>query len=101
MAMYVTLDDVKKHLNVDDCFCDDDTYIEQLIEVAESVIERDTGCKLSEMEDGNRNIQSPIRHAIRLLVGNFYSNREPVVIGATPSQLPLSYKHLISTFMNY
>jgi hypothetical protein len=98
--MYLTLDDVKKHLNVDDGFCDDDIYIEQLIGVAESVIERDTGWKLSEMEDADKNVPSPILHAIRLLVGNFYSNREPVIVGTISSELPLSYRHLISTFMD-
>jgi hypothetical protein len=98
--MYINLDEAKKHLNIDDCFCDDDMYIGQLIEVSEAVIERDTGLKLSDMEDGNGNIPSPILHAIRLLVGNFYSNREPVVVGATPSEVPLSYRHLISTYID-
>ena len=33
--MYIKLSDVKKHLNIDDYFTDDDAYLTALIEVAE------------------------------------------------------------------
>ena len=36
--MYVTLDEAKKHLNVDADFTDDDAYITSLIEVSEDSV---------------------------------------------------------------
>jgi hypothetical protein len=98
---YITLDQAKKHLNLDDCFCEDDDYIIQLIDVAEATVEENICRKLSDMEGDDGVIPSPLCHAILLLVGNFYSNREPVVVGATPSKLPLSFEHLISLYRDY
>ena len=36
--MYITIDEAKKHLNVDDSYKDDDTYIGDLIKVAEDSV---------------------------------------------------------------
>ncbi len=36
--MYVTLDEAKKHLNIDADFTDDDAYITSLIEVSEDSV---------------------------------------------------------------
>ena len=36
--MYVTLDEAKKHLNIDADFNDDDAYITSLIEVSEDSV---------------------------------------------------------------
>ena len=37
-AMYITVDEAKKHLNIDDSFRDDDAYISALIQVAEDSV---------------------------------------------------------------
>jgi hypothetical protein len=36
--MYITIDEAKKHLNVDEAFLDDDAYIGTLIKVAEDSV---------------------------------------------------------------
>lgn len=36
--MYITLDEAKKHLNVESDFTEDDSYITSLIEVAEAKV---------------------------------------------------------------
>ena len=46
--MYVTLEEAKKHLNIDDSFKDDDSYINSLILVAEDAIEKNTDIALNE-----------------------------------------------------
>ena len=38
--MYLQLNQIKKHLNIDADFHDDDNYIQQLINVAEIAVER-------------------------------------------------------------
>ena len=37
--MYVTLEETKKHLNIDESFKDDDVYINSLVQVAEDAVE--------------------------------------------------------------
>lgn len=36
--MYVTIKEVKKHLQIDDSFTDDDQYLESLIKVSEDSV---------------------------------------------------------------
>ena len=38
--MYIQLYQVKKHLNIDEDFRDDDEYLMSLVEVAEKVVEK-------------------------------------------------------------
>ena len=49
--MYLDLETVKKHLLVDSTFTDDDSYITELIQVAENAVEVNLGIALKELED--------------------------------------------------
>ena len=98
--MYIQLDLAKKHLNIEDDFREDDEYIIQLIEVAESAVrvhinedfaviaERNGGC-----------LPPPILQAALLMIGNLYQNREP--IGSKAQELPFNYQYLIDLYKNY
>ncbi len=85
--MYVSLTDIKKHLNVD--HSEDDDYIAELESVAEDSVA--TYLQVDDLtgylvpEDGR--LKPAVRHAIRLLVGAWYANREDVTF-AQPSTLP-------------
>lgn len=81
----LTIDDLKKHLNID--HDEDDAYIQELISVAEDVVETYINRPIAEMVDGQGKLKPAIRHAVRLLVGSWYANRESVVF-STPSELP-------------
>lgn len=82
--MYLTVEDLKKHLNVD--HSEDDIYIGDLIEVAEDHVATYLNAQLTEfVEDGK--LKASVKHAIRLLVGTWYASRESVAF-ATPSVLP-------------
>lgn len=98
--MYITLEDAKRQLNIDESFDLDNIYIAQLIDVAESVVCMDCGIELSGFTDSDGCLQAPLRHAILLLVSNYYANREPVAF-ASSSEVPLTYRHLISLYRNY
>lgn len=43
-------------------------------------------------------IPDPIQHAIKLLVGHWYANRETVVTGTITAELPLAYDSLIQPY---
>jgi len=43
-------------------------------------------------------IPEALRHAVLLMIGNLYANREPIVIGASVAKLGLSYEWLLRPF---
>lgn len=74
--MYITVEEAKKHLNIDDSFMDDDAYIGALIKVAEDSVSQHLDIALEDLVvDGV--LPSAINHSILLMVGNLYANREP------------------------
>lgn len=98
--MYVTLEQAKKHLNVEEEFTEDDAYIISLIEVAEEVVAQAVCRDLKELEAAGGVIPAPLRHAILLMIGNYYANREPVAF-AQNAELPKSFQYLINLYRNY
>ncbi len=97
---YISLAMMKNHLNVDASFTDDDIYIRELIGVANNVVAEELCVDLVDLETPEGALPAGVRQAIMLLVGNFYSNREPVAF-ATSSKLPLSYNYLVGLYRNY
>ena len=95
--MYITLEEAKKHLNIDTVFTDDDSYIETLINVAENVVQKHIDVELSDLGD---TLPTPLKQAMLLLIGNYYANRESVTYGAA-TPLPHAYEYLIALFKNY
>lgn len=100
MSNYITISEIKKHLNLDADFTDDDQYLETLILVAERAVQRHTCQVLSEIEE-NGELPKPIKHAIMLLVGDFYNSREGNAFGVTPTEIPHTYEYLLSLFKDY
>lgn len=98
--MFLTIEKVKKHLNIDNDFTEDDNYITSLIEVSENVVERHIGYKLSSLVEANEGIlPKGLEHAMLLMIGTFYASRESVVFGSG-SELPLGYNYLLDLFTN-
>ncbi|HLO59828.1 MAG TPA: head-tail connector protein [Bacteroidales bacterium] len=98
MATYTTLEEVKKHLNVD--FTDDDTYIASLQDLVEELVAIDIGQPLSELEVEDE-IPKGLVHAMKIIIGHFYLVREPVSIGVNVVKIPFSYEYLIAPYKNY
>lgn len=92
--MYVTLNLVKKHLNIDDSFTEDDNYITSLIKVAEDAVAKNENIALKDMIEGGE-LPPSVIHSILLLVGNLYNNREATSYSVV-SEVPYTYKYLIS-----
>lgn len=98
--MHVQLYQIKKHLNIDSNFHDDDEYLMSLEEVAEKVVEKNIDTSLSTLEDGDGNIPSPLIQAMLLLIANYYANRESVAF-ANSTNVPYSYQYLIDLYRDY
>lgn len=46
----------------------------------------------------NDGVPEPIKTAIRLLVGNFYANRESVITGTIVTKMPMNVEYLLSPY---
>lgn len=98
--MYIQLDYAKKHLNIEDDFKEDDEYILGLIEVAESAVRVHINEDFASIAEKNGGcLPAPILQAALLMIGNLYTNREP--LGSKLQELPLSYQYLIDLYKNY
>lgn len=97
--MYITIDEAKKHLNIDAEFIDDDEYIMALVSVAEDAISKHLDVALGELEEGGK-IPPSIVHSILLLVGNLYANREPAAFSSI-SKVPFTLDYLVGLYKHY
>jgi len=97
--MYLTLEQVKKHLLVDDGFKADDSYITDLITVAEDSVSKHLDIALNELEAGGT-LPPAIIHAMLLMIGNLYANREPVTVGSVV-KIPYTYEYLVGLYKHY
>ena len=75
--MFLSLSEVKSHLIVDETFTADDNYLVSLIVTAEATVENIMDRQLSDLQEDGL-LPTPILHAIKLLVANWYENREPL-----------------------
>lgn len=98
--MYVTLEQAKKHLNIDSDFNEDDDYIMQLINVAEIAVEKHIDCDLSTQVDEQGNLSYPLIQTMLLFIGNMYANRESVSLSQM-HELPLAYSYILDMYKDY
>jgi hypothetical protein len=147
--MYIDLKTVKKHLQIDEDYLDDDSYLLMLISVAEDTVATHLDLNLKEIaietameaayatiaKSSNPEVTSiivagkkklkeidpnlidtqnsesdntiatyilppAIQHAILLMVGNLYNNREPVSYN-TVVTVPYTLEYLLGLYKNY
>lgn len=92
---------VKKHLNIEKEFTEDDTYIMSLTEAAEEAVKNHLMLdKEDDFYDDSGDIKPSIRHAILLLVGTWYANRESVSYGVA-NKIPHGYEYILQHFKTY
>lgn len=99
---YVDLQLVKRHLNVEDDFTEDDEYIELLVSVAEEKVAKELCVAVEDLVaiDGGKDIPAPLKQAILLSVGGYYEYREEITtIQSRP--LEQGVKYLTSLYRDY
>lgn len=98
--MYITLIEAKKHLNIDDFFEDDDNYILGLIKVSEDIVSKRIDKPLINCVTSDGELEASVKHAILLMVGTLYNNRE----ATTPlniKEVPYSFEYLADLNKHY
>ena len=99
--MYISLEKIKHHINVDNNFKEDDCYIISLYHVAEEVVQRHIDYDLNKIaEDNNGELPASLQHAILLFIGDMYANRESVTT-QNITKIPFSYDYILSLWQNY
>lgn len=98
--MYLQLYQIKKHLNINDSFHDDDEYLMDLCNVAENAVQKHIDTSLASLEDEGGMIPAPLLQAMLLMIGTFYAKRESIAF-ATASEVPIAYDYLLSLYKNY
>ena len=100
--MYVTLALAKQHLNIESTYTAEDTYINHLIAVAETTVEKHIDYKLEDyIENVGDELPKPLQHAILLFVGDMYMSRESNAYGISVAEIPFSYDYLLSLYKDY
>lgn len=98
--MEITLDLIKKHLNIDSNFTDDDNYLMGLKDVAFAVVEKHIDQSLSKIADASGELPTPLAQAILLYIGNLYNNRESIAYTGA-NEIPFAYDYLLSLYKDY
>ena len=82
-------------------FSDDDKYLQHLGSAVEFVVERDIDKKLSKIAEENGGEFPPsLLHAMLLLLGTYYANRENVSY-ASCVEVPKTYAYICDLYRSY
>lgn len=74
--MFVTLDEVKRQLNILLSETTEDDYLNYLIEVSEDVVSNYLNYSLSDYT--NETLPKAIKHGILMIISDLYANRESI-----------------------
>lgn len=99
---YLDLETIKRHLNVEQEFTDDDALIEAYADAAEERVAKElctTTDGLAGLGEGGT-LPAPLKQAILLLVGAYYAYREEVTDAQT-RPLEQGARHLMSLYRDY
>ena len=98
--MYLTLTELKKHLNIDLTFTDDDTYLTSLEAAGEEVVANYINRNLEDTLDENGNLPAGLKHAILLWVGSMYAQRESIA-AVNYTAVPQSFDLICDLWRKY
>ena len=88
---------LKMHVRADD-FSDDDQYLQHLLDAAEQYVSKATNRTSDELlELGNGKLPAMILHAILLIAGHWYNQRE-AVSGVQMAEVPYTLQALIKPY---
>ena len=96
---YIDLDIIKKHLNIDEDFIDDDVLLLNYAEAAQRAIENHIDQSLDNFVDDGQ-LDPGLQQAALLIIGTWYQNRESVTYGPA-QQVPHCYEYLLNQYINY
>lgn len=93
--MEITLDEIKAHLNIEKDWHGEDQYLQSLLDAAQVIVQKHICDDIDGVKEGE---QIPLLHAIKLLVGTWYMNRESL---SNLQKGNHSYEYILSLYKNY
>lgn len=97
--MYVTVEDIRKFLNIS--FCEDDGLFLELEEAAEEILAGHLNVdSLEHYVNEAGDIPQALKTAIKTIVANIYQNRESIAYGQ-PYRVPYTLEFIIQPYKNY
>lgn len=98
----MTLEEAKKHLNVEAAYTDDDTYIGTLIDVAEMKVATELCMDVEGLAavGGGDTLPVLLKQAILLSIGGYYVNRDDITTVQT-RPLAQGSLHIVQLFRDY
>lgn len=98
--MFLELSQIKKHLNIDADYIDDDEYLLFLYDVAVDAIQKHIDTTFEEIMQKKGEIPKALLHAILLFIGNMYDNRESVSFTSV-HEVPNSLNYILNMYRDY
>ena len=94
--MEITLDELKQHLNIEKDWNGENEYLQSLLDAAKVVVQKHI-CE-DDIDGMSEEQKKPLAHAIKLLVGTWYMNRESL---SNLNKGNHSYEYILSLYKNY
>lgn len=99
MELFVSTEELKAHLNITAEYVGEDEYLLGLLETAQVSAEMSIHRPLSDCVKEGR-LNPMLKHAIKILAGTFYANREAVAY-MQPHPVPYTIDYLFQPFRKY
>jgi hypothetical protein len=96
---YLTIEELKKQMNIDPDFNDDNEYLEMVGSAAEDMTAAMLDCPLTLIEAENGEIPATIRHAMRMIADYFYAKFR----GSSDAdmEIPIAYTTMLKLYRKY
>lgn len=91
-----TVAELKKHLNIESDWTEDDNYLQELLNVAELAVSNYCNGGLDEETE----IPVTVKQAYLFLAAHYYLNRTPIAFTST-SELPYTFQFLLNPYRNF
>lgn len=95
--MAVDLTSAKQQLNL--TTLDDDPLVTRLLLAAQDWLERQLGYKITDRYPAD--VPPALDHAVYLMTGHFYANREATLVGVTAAALPLGVCDIVNDYRDW
>lgn len=94
--MEITIVQLKDHLNIERDYNSENSYLQSLLDAAKVVVQKHI-CE-DDIDGMSEEQKKPLIHAIKLLVGTWYMNRESL---SNLQKGNHSYEYILSLYKNY
>lgn len=97
--IYIDLDLIKQHLNIDPDFTDEDEYLMMLADVCVRAVENHIDQPIDNFVDENGELDPCLKQACLLLIGSYYQNRETESVGHLVVTIGHGYDYLLNPYI--